>query len=281
MPREWKKKDIEEMTELLDSYPVVGIINMHKLPGPQLQEMRKDLHGKAKIRMSRKTLMKFALEKCDREGIKELEDHFQGEVAFLFTEMNPFRLCSYLQRNKSSAPAKTGDIAPKDIKVKAGNTGIDPGPAIGKLQAAGIRTKIDDGKIHVQKDSVVAENGEEITPDIAEALNMLDMEPMEIGLNLKAVWEDGTVFMPSDLDIDVESYRRNIISEYRKGINLSINSGYVTKETAPLLIRKAWIESLSLAIESNYPTEDTIEELVRKAFSEGKALKSKVEDLEN
>jgi large subunit ribosomal protein L10 len=279
MPREWKEKEVEELKGLLEDNPVIGIINMHKLPAPQLQDMRKDLHGKAEIRMSRKTLMKLALEKAERENIKELEDYLKGEAALIFTEMNPFRLYSYLQENKSSALAKAGDIAPNDIIVNEGSTGIDPGPAIGKLQNAGIQTSIEDGKIYVQKESVVAEDGEEITPKVAGALKMLDMEPMEIGLNLKAVWEDGVLFEPGELKIDKDEYVDKIKTTYARSLNLSVNSGYLTSETAPLLLMKAWSEARSLAIAIKYPANEIIEDLIRKCHAEGKALKSKEEEV--
>jgi len=280
MPKEWKKKEVEELKELLEENPVVGITSMYKIPGPQLQDMRKDLHGKAKIRMSRKTLMKRALDEADREDIEELKDKLIGESAFIFTEMNPFKLYSYLQENKSSAPAQAGDTAPNDIVVPDGGTGIDPGPAIGKLQNAGIKTSIEDGEIHVAQESTVVEDGENVTHEVAEALKMLDMEPMEIGLNIKAVWQDGSIFDPEDLDIDLEEYENKVKDAYQRAMNLSVNSGYVTEENIKSLLLKAWNETKSLAVESSVLTEDTTEELLRMNYSKAKNLKSKVGDLE-
>lgn len=280
MPREWKKKDIKEMKELIESYPVVGIINMHKLPSPQLEEMRKKLHGKAKIRMSRKTLMEIAIDESDKENIEDLKEHLKGEAAFIFTEMNPFKIYNYLQENKSSAPAKAGDTAPNDIVINEGSTGIDPGPAIGKLQSAGLKTSIKEGKIHINEESVVVEEGVEVTPEDAEALQMLDIEPMEIGLNLKAMIEGGVVFEASDLEIDVEKYRSGVKDLYRKGLGLAMELGYVTDETAPLIIREGHRKAEALAMAIDFPVKDVIDRQLEKSFSEGKALKSKVEDLE-
>ncbi|MFP4117031.1 MAG: 50S ribosomal protein L10 [Candidatus Aenigmatarchaeota archaeon] len=279
MIREWKKKDVEEMKELLNENPVVGVTSMYKIPAPQLQDIRKDLHGKAKIRMSRKTLMKRALEESDREDIEDLKEHLKGESAFIFTEMNPFKLYSYLQENKSSAPAKAGDIAPNDIVVNEGGTGIDPGPAIGKLQNAGLKTSIDEGEIKIVQESVVAEQGDEISHEEAEALKMLDMEPMEIGLSIKAVWEGGNVFMPKDLDIDIEEHKEKMKAAYQRAMNLSVNAGYVTEENIEILLSKAWRKAKALALESEYPTEENIGEMLRMTQSKTKSLKSKVEEV--
>lgn len=280
MPREWKEREVEEMVELIEENPVVGVIDMHQLPAPQLQEMRKDLYGKAKIKMSRKTLMKLAIERSKKENVEDLKDHLEGEVAFLFTDMNPFRIYNYLQQNKSSAPASAGDIAPSDIVVNEGSTGIDPGPAIGKLQSAGIKTGIEDGKIHVEEKSVAAEEGEEISLEVAEALKMLELEPMEVGLDLKALLEEGVIFEPGELEIDVDEYYGKVVDGYRQGLDLAVSSGYVTEETTTLLVKKAWNESRSLALVLDFPVKDVIDEQIRKSYSEAKALKGKVKDLE-
>ncbi|MFP4116128.1 MAG: 50S ribosomal protein L10 [Candidatus Aenigmatarchaeota archaeon] len=278
MTREWKKKEVEELKQLLEDHPVVGVTSMYKIPAAQLQEMRKDLHGKAKIKMSRKTLMKIALDEADVEGGDKLKDHLKGEAAFIFTEMNPFKLYSYLQENKSSAPAQAGDIAPNDITIPEGGTGIDPGPAIGKLQNAGIKTSIDEGEIQVAEESKIVEDGEEVTHEVAEALKMLDLEPMEIGLSLKAVWEDGNVFKPDDLDIDVEEYEERVKGAYQKAMNLSINAGYMTRENVRSLLRKARGEASSVALESEFVTEETAEGLLRINSSKVKSLKLKVDE---
>ncbi len=280
MIRKWKKKEVEELKELFEEYPVIGVTSMYKIPGPQLQDIRKDLHDKARIRMSRKTLMKRAIDSSDVEDLEGLKERLVGEAAFIFTEMNPFKLYSYLQENKTSAPAQAGDIAPNDITVPAGGTGIDPGPAIGKLQNAGIKTSIEDGEICVVKDSKVVEEGEEITHDVAAALKMLGLKPMEIGLSIKSVWEDGHIFEPDDLRIDLDEYRDKIISSYQMAMNLSINAEYITDENIALLIKNAWAEARSLAIQSEYTTEETVEELLRINDSKVKGLKSKVDELE-
>lgn len=278
MPKEWKKEEVEELKTLINDYPVIGTISMHKLPSPQLEEIRKELYGKAKVRMSRKTLMNFAIEQCDKD-IEDLKNYLSGEAAFIFTEMNPFSLYKFLQENKTSAPAKPGDIAPKDIKIKSGNTGIDPGPAIGKLQSIKLKTKIDDGKIYIAKDKVVVKQGEEINSDVAEALRMLEVEPMEIGLNIQAVWEDGVIFTRNDLEIDIDEYKEKLVRSYQMGMNLSINASYVTKENIGMLITKAWNDSKSLSIGSGFPTKETIENIIIKAHTQAKTLKSKTEEV--
>ena len=189
---EWKKEEVNELKGLIESAEVVGIVNLLNIPARQLQEMRKTLAGKATIRLSKINLMKLALEDCDNEkaNITGLSDFMEGQPALVCTDMNPFRLYKILEDSKTSAPAKAGATAPDDIVVPAGDTGFPPGPFLGDLQQIGVPAKIDKGKIVVSKDTVVVEAGEEVSKQVAAALTRMDIKPMEVGMDLKAVYEE-------------------------------------------------------------------------------------------
>ncbi len=120
MVSERKKEEVRRLEEELKKYPVIGLLDMFKLPAKQLQEIREKLRGKAKIKMMKKSVIKIAMENVDRKGIKELEKTIQNQPALLFSETDPFELARTIESSKSSAAAKEGDIAPKDIVVKAG-----------------------------------------------------------------------------------------------------------------------------------------------------------------
>ena len=277
MTQEWKKKKVEELTGMIDEYSVIGIVNMYKMPAPQLQTMRKELSEKAKIMMAKKSLIKFALEKSKKKGVKDLEKHLKGQPTFLFTNTNPFEIFKFIKENKTQAPAKVGDIAPNDIVLKAGDTGLPAGPAIGNIADVGAIAKVQDGKIHVTKDKVITKEGEEISAKVASVLNLLGMEPMEIGLDLVAVYENETIFDKKVLDIDEEEFRGRLMSCITGAINLSVNSSYITKTTAPIIIRKAFMEAKSLALEAGIYTEETINEILSKAYGEAMSLKKMTE----
>ena len=88
-----KKKDVvKELVELIEKYPIVGIVDMENLPAPQLQKMKRNLQGKVLVRMAKGRLIKIALEKSKKEGIKALIEKVRGMPALIFTEDNPFTL---------------------------------------------------------------------------------------------------------------------------------------------------------------------------------------------
>lgn len=273
MTKEWKKKEVERLVKLIDENPVIGIIDMHKMPGPQLQVMRKELKSKASILMSKKSLMLRALEKSKKKNIKKLEEYLKGQPTLIFTNMNPFELFKYLKDNKTPAPAKSGDSAPKNIVIKAGNTGIPAGPAIGQLSEVGLISKVQDGKIHIIKEKVVVKEGEKVNRAVAGVLNMLGMEPMEIGLNLLVVYENETLFDKKVLNIDEEEFMRNLNGCIMSAINLSLNSSYLTKTTAPMAIQKAFMEAKSLALEAGIYTKEFIGDILAGAQRKAMALK--------
>ena len=251
---------------------------MENLPTPQLQKMRAQLRGKVIMMMTKKNLMRLALEqgKDSKKGIEKLSEHFNGMPALIFTKDNPFKLCKTLDRNKSNAPAKAGQIAPKDIVVPAGGTGFNPGPIISQLASIGLKTAIENGKIVIKADAVVVKEGEEIPAEVAEILTRLKIEPMEIGLRLNAAYEAGDIFTRDILSVDDKQYEDNFKKAASMAFNLAFNSGYPTEETIELMILKAYNDSKALAISEDLITDETVSLMVEKAQKSMLGLKSTI-----
>lgn len=269
----WKVEEVEKLSKMISEYPVVGIVNMENIPAKQLQKMREVLRGEVVIRMSRKRLMKLALEKAK---VEKLAEYLKGQPAFVFSKMNPFKLYKILEKNKTSAPAKPNAIAPKDIVVPKGETPFSPGPVLAELQKFGIPTAIQKNKIIIKEDKLVAREGERISPELASLLTRLGIEPMEIGLNLLAVYEGGVIYSPDVLAIDENMLIAQLKEAYFNAVNLSVNTGYITKETAPLLIAKAYSEAKAVAIEAGVYEPEVIKDIIAKAHLQMLALKSTI-----
>jgi large subunit ribosomal protein L10 len=275
---EAKKKVINEFVKLAKEYPIVGAVNMENLPTKQLQNMRSQLRDKVVLKMSKRRLMKFALEQAAKEkpGIEKLIPHLKGMPALLFTKENPFSLYKTLDKSKSSAPIKAGQKAPKDITVSAGPTGFAPGPIIGQLGQAGIAAGIENGKVAIKKDSVVAKEGDVVTPELAAILARLGIEPMEIGLDLIATCEDGTIFTKDTLAIDETEYLNNITNAHRWAFNLAMETGILTKETTTMLLTKAFTDAKALAVARNIYADAVMSLLLSKAHNQMLSLKGLV-----
>jgi large subunit ribosomal protein L10 len=278
MLRKEKPKAVEKLGELIDNYSVIGLLNMHSLPARQLQKIRNDLKGVATVKMSRKNLIKMALEKSNK-NVKPLEEKIVGVPAMIFSNEDPFRLFKILKENRSSAPARLGEVAPHDIVIPKGSTGLPPGPAISTLQKVGLKTTVDKGKIAVADDKVVVKEGETVTEDAVNALNLLKIEPMEIGLDLISAWQDEKIYDKSVLDINVDEYLNGISLAVHQMISISLDTDYLVPETARMALQKAFIEAKELALTANILDKDVIGELLLKAISEAKALDALVPEV--
>ncbi|KAA0005197.1 MAG: 50S ribosomal protein L10 [Thermoplasmata archaeon] len=262
---EWKKKEVEELRNIIKSYPLVGIAHVGGIPAPQMQQLRSKLRDTALIKVVRNTLVSLALDEVNKEknGIAELKNLIEGETAIIAAkDINPFKLFQIIKSNRINAPAKGGEIAPKDIMVKAGDTPFKPGPIVGELQKAGIPAAIEEGKVVIKKDKVVVPAGEKISPQIAQILTRMEIYPLEIGINLKGMYENGIIFTPDILDINRDEYVNNLINAAKNAFNLAVNSGWVNKFTIDTLISMAGINAYNLAINIRYPTRDTVKQLL-------------------
>ena len=274
--REEKIQIVKNIKEKIEKSKVVTVLDMHKMPSRQLQEMREDLRDRAEIKMTKKTLIKRALDEADVKGIEKLEEKLSGSPALMFTDENPFKLYQYLKENKSPAKAKAGDVVPEDIVVEAGPTDLVPGPAISQLQSAGLQTSVEGGKIKIQKGATVLEKDGEVTEELANLFNMLGIEPMEVGLTMKCAFEDGTVYEQDILNIDTEEYRENINKAITQSINLSINAGYYTSENIGIALTEAFNKAKNLAVEAGIFTTETIGIILSEAVGKAKALESEM-----
>jgi large subunit ribosomal protein L10 len=269
-----KKELVQKLKQAAIDHPVVGVVNISQLPAQQFQKMRRTLNAKGvSIFVARKKLMIRALEESKQENILKLVEKMNGIPGLLFSTSNPFILYAILQKNKSEAPAKAGQISPKDIVVKGGPTNFLPGPIISELASVGIKTKVEGGKLAIISDTVVAKEGAEISAKLAAMLKRLDIKPMEIGLDLVAAWEGGFIFNAKDLRIDEQEYEDNITLAHQWAVNLAVDIGFPTKETLPIAIAKAHRDAVSVSIEVAFLTDLTKEAILAKAEAQANSVK--------
>jgi len=276
---QWKQEEVDDIVDTIESYDSVGVVDITGIPSRQLQLMRRDLHGKAALRVSRNTLIERALEEVDA-GVEDLTEYVSGQVGLVVTDENPFSLFQELEASKTPAPINAGEVAPNDIVIPEGDTGVDPGPFVGDLQSVGANARIQEGSIQVMEDSTVLETGETVSNDLANVLSELGIEPKEVGLDLRAVFADGVLFEPSELELDAEEYRQDIEAAAARGRNLSINAVYPTAQTVASLLQKARGEGKSLGLQAAIESPEFVDDLVSKADGQVRALAAQIDDEE-
>ncbi|MCS7097238.1 MAG: 50S ribosomal protein L10 [Candidatus Methanomethylicia archaeon] len=237
-----KQKILEELINLMSSNNVITIVDLRGVRASQLQEIRHMLrNNNINVKVSKNSLFIKALEKC-KGYVKNSEDiikYLKGQNAFIFAKENPFSILLLLEKNKVYTEAKAKDIAPNDIVVPAGNTGMSPGPIISKFNTFKIPIKIEEGSIWITKDTVVAKKGDVISQDLADLLKRLNIKPIEVKLNVKAMYFDGIVLSGDQLVVDINRYRQSIIDAVKIAHVLSIEAVIPIRETIIQIISRA------------------------------------------
>ncbi|MBU7015455.1 MAG: 50S ribosomal protein L10 [Theionarchaea archaeon] len=268
-----KKQEVQVLKKAIDSHPIVGLVDLQGIKARQLQRIREDLRGRVVIRGSKNTLIAIALKKSKQE-VEALTSCLKGGASLICTDIDPFKLNMLLEKSRTPAPARPGDIAPEEIVISAGDTGFPPGPLVGELQRAGIPARIEKGSIIVQNDHVFVKAGEEIDEKKAEILKKLGIEPMSAGLNLLGVCEEGRLFESSVLHVDIEGITAQLGLAYQQAVSLGVEACIVTGQTVSLLVQKAVRQSRSLALNACIMSPEIVPQLLAKGYAHARVLDS-------
>merc|ERR1712048_705571 len=255
LTNERKKEYFERMRNLLLNYSKAFIVEMDNVGSGQLQNTRKGLRGRAEILMGKNTMMR----KCIREFVDQnpgspicqLEALCRGNVGFVFTNGDLGEVRSALESNVRPAPARVGSIAPIDVVVPKGPTGCDPGQT-NFFQTLQISTKITKGQIEMTNDTHLISTGEKVTASQAALLQKLGIEPFTYGMELKSVYDNGSLFDAKVLDITDDVLATKFASAVSALASISLALGYPTQASVPHSISNAFrsILSVSLGCES-------------------------------
>jgi len=270
----WKLSEVDELAKLAASAPVVAVGKIDAIPSNNMHQIRKALRGHATIRVAKNALIQRALQKAggERAKLADLVGHIEGQAVLIVSDLSPFKLYKSLDKARSKAPAKAGQLAPEDILIHAGETPFKPGPIVGDLQKAGIPAKIDSGKVLISADKVLVKKGQPVSAELAAMLPRLDILPITVGLELRAAWEDGLIYRSSDLAIDETKVLADVMLAAAQAKELALQAAYPAHGLVEDLIAKAYREALAVALEAAFPDKGTIEKLVGRAFQAAAAV---------
>jgi len=276
--KSWKEKELKDIASLIGKYAVIGVADLENFPADLFQKLRKQLHGRVEFAVSKQRVIKKAFE---QSKLKEsgLLDSIKGSCAIIATNLNPFELYSILKKNSGRVGAKPGIIAPFDIIVPAGDTGLPPGPALSDLKQAGLQVKVQGATIFVPEDTVVAKKGEIIKPAVASTLTKLDIKPLKVMLNLVCAYESGQLYKAEVLDMDIEEQTAKFCTAHRNALALALEMAYCASATMPLLLQKAHRNALAVALESSFPEKEVLPMLLQKAEMQANAIKAKIPEV--
>jgi large subunit ribosomal protein L10 len=268
---ELKAKMAEELAQQLKQYKTIILVNLLRSPASLVQKARKKLkETEAFVKAVRKAVIQNALKKL---GVDFGEIDFPALV--IGTNEHPYAVAKLFRENTLPMAAKPGQIAPFDIVVPAGETDLPPGPALSQLKMAGINAKVERGKIAIAKDSVVAKEGEPITAEKVQALQLLGIKPFKAELKIAMAY-DGTYYSQEVLSITPEDLTEKLKTAEGYAFNMSVNVNYPTEKNIATLLQRQFMYAQNLALNAQVYSDAFINHLLQKAYQQANALSKKV-----
>ncbi|MEK6889129.1 MAG: 50S ribosomal protein L10 [Nanoarchaeota archaeon] len=236
---EYKKNIVAEMASKIKGSKTTLIASTRKLPSSQFHTIKKNLRGRAEIKVARKSSIIRAIETVNRQGLDKIKESIHADVALFFSNLDAFELSALLTENQSPARAKAGDVALEDIKVEPGPTDLIPGPAISELSGVGLKVAVEGGKLAIKQSHTIVKAGDIIKANVASVLGKLNILPMKVGFEPLAAYDSTEDKVYVGIKINKEEALDGLRHAIGKARGFAINLAYVCKETISALIGKA------------------------------------------
>jgi len=251
---EKKAAYFNKLQTLLQDYPSIFIVNVDNVGSNQMHQIRVSLRGTGVVLMGKNTMVRRALKvlMANNPNYEKLIPFVRGNIGFVFTDCADLKhVRELIVSNRVRAPARAGAVAPVDVYVPAGNTGMEPGKT-SFFQALGVATKIARGTIEIVNEVHLVKTGTKVGPSEATLLNMLNISPFTYGMNVVQIYDNGTVFHPSILDVDENALMDHLLNGIKKVAALSLRIGYPTVASVPHSIVNAFKNLLAISVETDY-----------------------------
>jgi len=255
----------EKLKALLEEYASIFIVTVDNVASQQMHEIRQSLRGIGVVLMGKNTMVRRAIRGFITESpdYERLLPHVKGNVGFVFTNADLKEVRDMIISNKVAAPARAGAVAPCDVYVPAGNTGMEPGKT-SFFQALGVPTKIARGTIEITTDLKLVDAGNKVGASEATLLNMLNISPFTYGMGISQVYNQGQVFPPSILDIDDSQLLTSFASAVNTIACISLAAKYPTLPSVMHSLVNSYknVISISLVTEYCFPGVEAIKDRI-------------------
>jgi large subunit ribosomal protein LP0 len=251
----------DKLKGLLEEYTSIFVVTVDNVSSQQMHEIRQALRGEGVVLMGKNTMVRRAIKGfiSEEPAYERLLPFVKGNVGFVFTNADLKTIRDKILANKVAAPARAGAVAPDDVFVPAGNTGMEPGKT-SFFQALGVPTKIARGTIEITADLKLVEAGSKVGASEATLLNMLNISPFTYGMGISQVYDQGNTFPPSVLDIEESQLLKSFSSAITTIACISLAANFPTLPSVVHSIVNSYKKVLAVAIGTEYSWPE-IEEL--------------------
>lgn len=252
-----KNKYIAKLEQCLADYKSMLVINIDFVGSKQMASLRIGLRGRAVVLMGKNTIIRKILREkaVDDVRLEALLPLIKGNVGFVFCNDDLAGIRKECISEKIPAAAKTGAIAPVDVIIPAGPTGLDPGQTT-FFQALNIGTKITRGSIEILTQVTLCTKGNKVSSSAVALLNKLNIKPFEYGIDCTHVYDNGSLYEAKILDLSKD----DLVNAFFLGVNkiaaIGLEIGYPTLASLPHSFINAFRKLVAIALETDYMFEE-------------------------
>lgn len=266
-----KREFIKKVYDRLSKHKQIIIVTLMNVGSNQVQDFRhKLLKRQGELVIGKNTVIRKALSlrinalKEDNEDydyfrkygapiptLDKLSDLCHKKIGLIFTDEPVYELKPMIEGNKIDTAAKVGVLAPCDVVIPPGPTGLDPSQ-ISFFHALKISTKIQKSQIEITKEFKVCEKGRPVTNSEATLLQKLNIKPFAYGMEIISVYDDGSILTPEVISISPDDILKKFQAGAANITGLSLELGIPNEASIPYMIANAFKNIAAISLETNY-----------------------------
>ncbi|CBZ40974.1 uncharacterized protein, partial [Leishmania mexicana MHOM/GT/2001/U1103] len=160
-------------------------------------------------------------------------------------------------------------IAPCDVVVPAGSTGMEP-TQTSFFQALNIATKIAKGMVEIVTEKKVLNTGDKVDNSTATLLQKLNISPFYYQVNVLSVWDRGVLFTREDLMMTEDMVEKMLMEGLSNVAAMALGAGIPTSSTIGPMLVDAFKNLLAVSVATSYEFEEHNGKELREAAISGR-----------
>jgi large subunit ribosomal protein LP0 len=268
--RENKYEFWQRLWRFTEEYPQALIVNADNVGSKQLQDIRRKLRGRAEVLFGKNTLLRAGLKYRMTKPRKDDEDYEQRKsswfpkpelqvlsdlcklnIGLIFCKDNMNEVRDVINESRVPAEARPGSIAPIDVTIPAGPTGMDPSMT-SFFQALEITTKIVKGQIEIVTDVPLLRKDTKVGNNEAVLLKKLNIRPFTYGLKLVTVYDNGSTYSPEALNFTPDQVSKFFLNGVSNIAALSLALGIPTQASVSHSVIAAFKNLVAIASDTSF-----------------------------
>jgi len=191
--KEHKTKIIEQLRKSLEEYKYVYVFSIFNSRGQQLKDVRTEWRT-SRFYFGKNKVMQIALGKTEEDEYKEklhlLSENIVGNCGLFFTNESEEKVHKFFTEFSQMEYAKSGFQSNQNVVIPQGPTKFVHSMEPYLRTKLGMPTSLKNGVVTLEREFQVCKIGDDLTPEQAQILKLLEIKMSDFHFQLVCVWSD-------------------------------------------------------------------------------------------